>query len=675
LLAVAGVVVGGTAAAQKSAAKTKAVAKPAAKTSAAQNGDWPMYQHDPASTRYSPLTQINTANVADLKQAWVYHLVKDAPVAANAGAPTPGGRMRNSEATPIMADGLLYMPTPYGTVIALDPETGKEVWNTAARAPERGVSYWPGDKAKGSPAAIIFGAAGGKMVSLDAKTGQPTPGFGVDGAVDIRSGVMNDSTTERSAFNSNSPFLIVGNIVVTGSQLQESPAKGTWGDVRGWDAHDGHLLWTFHTVPRPGEEGYDTWAPGTAKDRSGTNAWGFMSADMERGLVYFVTGSPSADFYGGDREGKNLFANSLVAVHTDTGKMAWYFQAIHHDITDYDLQSAPILFDVKQDGKTIPSLGFTSKSGMVFILDRTNGKPIYGVNEMPVPPSEIPGEKRWPTQPVPVKPEPLGLHHYDPVKDGVSTVTPEHEAFCKNMVENSDPAPAADSPQAINDLPDSHGAMVGGGPFIPFGKKLTILFPGTLGALNWHGMSYDPNLGYLFVNVSNIADVGKIVKNPRGPEPAYVRTSPWGLYARFWEERKFWPCQPGPWGELMAINVNTGDVAWREPFGTIPELEAKGVTGTGSLSFGGTIATAGGLIFIAGTNDHHFRAFDSKTGKTLWDTKMDTGAYVVPLTYLGKDGKQYVVIVDTGGSYYDHTTGDQVLAFALDQPAGKSASK
>jgi quinoprotein glucose dehydrogenase len=573
--------------------------------------------------------------------------------------------MRNSEATPIVIDGVMYLDTPYGDVVSIDPETGKELWSYTlpnnARAAERGISYWPGDKAKGSAPAIIFGTTDARLVALDAKTGQLVTGFGVNGSVDLRAGLMNEDTTARSSYTMNSPLTIYKNIIITGSTVQESPERGMPGDVRGWDAHDGHLLWTFHTVPRPGEEGNDTWPEGAWKNRSGANVWGFMTVDAERGLVYMPTGSPTYDFYGGDRAGKDLFGNTLLALHADTGKMAWYFQAIHHDITDYDLQSAPILFDVKHDGKTIPAVGFTSKSGMVFILDRTNGNPVYGVNEVPVQASDVPGEKRWPTEPVPVKPEPLGLHHYDPAKDGVAAVTPEQEAFCKDFVANSDPVPAGATPEEAA----THGPMVGGGSFVPFGQRLTIQFPGTLGAVNWHGMSYDPKLGYLFVNVSNIADVGKVVKNPRGSDPPYVRTSPWGVYARYWNEKKFWPCQPPPWGELMAINVNTGDVAWREPFGIVPELEAVGVKGTGTLSYGGTIATAGGLIFIAATDDQHFRAFESKTGKVLWDIKMDTGAYVVPMTYRAKNGKQYVVIVDTGGSYYDRTSGDSVLAFAL----------
>ena len=667
LFAVAGVLACGTAAAQS--AKPAASAKPVVKASAgakpaasASSGDWPMYGHDSSSTRFSSLDQINTKNVDELKPAWTYHLKKDSPATTVAGAPSGGGNRRASEATPIVVDGVMYMPTPYSTVVALNPETGQEIWSYdmgRARAAERGISYWPGDKAKGAPPAIVFGTSDAKLVSLNARTGKPTAGFGTDGAVDLRAGLMSEDTTARSQYSINSPVTIYKNLILTGSTVQESPEKGMPGDVRAWDAHDGHLVWTFHSVPRSGEVGNDTWPEGAWKGRSGANVWGFMSVDEARGLVYLPFGSPTYDFYGADRPGMNLFGNSLVALNVATGKMVWYFQAVHHDITDYDLESAPILFDVKQGGKTIPAVGIVSKSGMLFILDRTNGKPVYGVEERPVAASDVPGEKRWPTEPFPVKPEPLGRHSFDPSE--IATVTPEQEAYCKNLMNNSDPVPAGATPEEAA----THGPMVGGGSFISFGQKLTIQFPGTLGAVNWWGMSYNPQLGYLFLNINDIADVGKVVKNPRGDDPPYVRTSPWGVYARFWNEEKFWPCQQPPWGQLLAINVNTGDVVWKEPFGIVPELEAKGVHGTGTLNYGGSIATAGGLLFIAATDDQHFRAFEAATGKTLWDVKLETGAYNVPMTYKAKNGKQYVLVIATGGSYYDRTSGDSVITYAL----------
>jgi quinoprotein glucose dehydrogenase len=403
-------------------------------------------------------------------------------------------------------------------------------------------------------------------------------------------------------------------------------------------------VWRFHSVPHPGETGNDTWEGSSWKNRSGTNVWGFMSVDLERGLIFLPFGSPAYDFYGADRKGKNLFGNALVALNADTGKLAWYFQVVHHDTWDYDLESSPVLMDVVQGGSKIPAVAVIGKNGLLFILDRRDGKPIYEVEERPVPASEIPGEASSPTEPFPLKPAPLGRHSFSP--DEIAAVTPEQKKFC-------------------TDLLATEGGMQSGGPYIHYGPKLTIVFPGTLGTTNWPGMSFNPALGYLFVNTVDIADVGKIVKSEDGADPAYERTSPWGVYARFWNNDKFWPCQQPPWGQLWAINVNTGEVAWKIPFGIVEELEAKGVHGTGTLNFGGSITTAGGLLFIAATNDQRFRAFEAATGKELWATKLETGSYVTPMTYQGKNGKQYVLTIASGGSFYDTTAGDSVIAFTL----------
>ena len=605
--------------------------------------DWPMYGHDYSSTRYSPLKQINTQNVQHLVPGWTYHMKKDGPQSRSAGAVGRGGGRHSSQATPIVVNGVLYMPTPYSTVIALEPETGKELWSYTldhGRPAGRGVAYWHGDAT--TPASILFGTSDGRLMSLNAQTGKPTAGFGVNGAVDIKSDILNG--LPNAQFNVTSPVTIYKDLVMVGGQVQESPAAGASGDMRAWDVHTGKQLWRFHSVPHPGEVGNDTWPGESWKNRSGTNVWGFMSVDLERGLIFLPFGSPSYDFYGADRKGKNLFGNSLVVLNADTGKLVWYFQAVHHDTWDYDLESAPVLLDVVQRGVKIPAVAIIGKAGLMFILDRRNGDPIFGVEERPVPASDVPGEQGFPTQPFPVKPLPLGRHSFNP--DEIATVTPEHKEFCTQMLA-------------------TEGGMKTGGPYTHYGSKLTVVFPGTLGTTNWPGMSYNPELGYLFVNTVDIADVGKVSKAEDGADPAYERNSPWGLYVRFWKADKFWPCQQPPWGQLWAINVNTGDVAWKVPFGTDPELEAKGVHGTGTLNFGGSIATAGGLLFIAATYDQRFRAFEAATGKILWETKLDTGSYTVPMTYEGKNGKQYVVLVASGGSFYDTTAGDSVIAFTL----------
>jgi len=605
--------------------------------------DWPMFGHDPGSTRFSPLKQITPQNVHTLVPVWTYHMKKDGPASKSASAPSSGGGRRSSEATPIVVKGMMYLPTPYSTVIALEPETGKEVWSykmTHGRPAGRGVAYWPGDSK--TPASIIFGTSDGRLISLDAATGKPTDGFGVEGSVDIKTDILNGFP--HAQFDITSPVTIYKDLAITGGQVQESPAAGASADTRAWDVHTGKLVWQFHSVPHAGEEGNDSWPTNAWKARSGTNVWGLMSVDAQRGLIFLPYGSPTSDFYGADRQGKDLFGNSLVVLNADTGKLAWYFQVVHHDTWDYDLESAPVLIDVVQKGVKIPAVAIIGKLGLMFIFDRRDGKPIFGVEERPVPPSDVPGEVGWPTQPFPLKPAPLGRHSFGP--DEVATVTPEQKKFC-------------------TDLMATDGGINSGGPYTHYGTKLTIVFPGTLGTTNWPGMSYNPDLGYLFLNTVNIADVGKLNKNEDGSDPLYWKTSPWGTYARFWNNDKFWPCQQPPWGELWAINVNTGDVAWKIPFGTIEELDAKGVHGTGSLNFGGSIATASGLLFIAATNDQKFHAFDAATGKLLWEIKMETGSYTVPMTYMGKDGKQYVALTDTGGSFYDTTAGDAVMAFAL----------
>ncbi len=593
--------------------------------------------------RYSPLDQVNTHNVQNLSTAWTYHLNRSGPQPTKYGTVSSGGGRHSSEATPIVVDDTMYMPTPYGTIVALHPETGKEIWTYTmdrGHPAGRGVAYWGGDNK--TPASILFGTSDGRLISLNAKTGKLTAAFGTDGIVDLKADA--DNGYHVAQYDMSSPPTVYKNLVFTGGAVQESPGRGASGDIRAWDVHTGKMVWRFHSVPHPGETGNDTWPDDSWKDRSGTNVWGLMSVDAKRGLLFLPFGSPTYDFYAPDRKGAGLFGNCLVALNAETGKLVWYYQVVHHDLFDYDLESAPVLLDINKDGNTIPAVAVTEKNGLLFILDRRNGTPVFGVEERPVPGSDVPGEQPWPTQPFPVKPVPLGKNSFSP--DEIATVTPEQKKYCE-------------------DLLASAGGMVGGGPFTPFGLKMTIEMPGTIGVSNWPGMSADPKLGYLFVNTVNLADVGQMVKQHPGSDPLYERTSPWGQYARFWNNDKFWPCQQPPWGELWAINANTGDVAWKIPFGTVPELDAKGIHGTGSLNFGGPITTAGGLLFIAASNDHLFHAYDASNGKLLWQTELPAGSYTVPMTYKGKNGKQYVVLVATGGSFYDTTAGDSVVAYAL----------
>ena len=641
--------------------------------------EWPSYGHDLGSTRYSPVAQINTANVSKLVRVWTFHQNPDALATpavvtstarvnvemphtvdgpsgiAPAATPTRTRRWRHfsrgqgrvSAATPLVVNGVMYLPTILNKVVALDPLTGKQLWEfipPGGGAPaRRGVAYWPGEK--GASPEILFGTSDGHLIALDAASGKPARTFGDEGMVNMKVGI--DNGYPDAFYGNSSPPLIYKNLVITGAETQETPYLGMAGDTRAWDARTGKLVWRFHSVARPGEVGGDTWTGDSWKARSGTNVWGLMSLDASLGLLYMPFGSASDDFWGGDRPGKDLFATSIVAVDALTGKLKWYFQTVHHDLWDFDVVPAPVLMSVEQNGETIPAVTQFTKAGYAFILDRRNGKPIYGATETKVPSSDVPEEQSWPTQPIPTKPPPLARTSFSP--EEISKVTPEHERACRDKLE-------------------AEGGVRYGGPFTPFGyNKLTIVFPGNNGGVNWSGASYDPKLGYMFVNPIELGAYGKIVRGPEDSPMKYIRTSPFGgQYDTFTDKDKGWPCQQPPWSKLIAIDANTGEFAWSVPLGTVPELEAMGIHNTGAaLSWGGSIATAGGLVFIASTSDDMFRAFESKTGKVLWETKLPAGGYATPITYLGKDGKQYIALQATGGRMPGAPTADTLVAYAL----------
>jgi quinoprotein glucose dehydrogenase len=612
--------------------------------------------------RYSPLKEITPANVGELQPAWVYHMKP-----AGVPAPAPGGRggggaggFASGETTPLVIKGVMYVSTPYGRVIALDPTTGKEKWVfplPSGNPSTRGVEYFSGDVK--TPPQIVFGSSDGKLYSLDAMTGEPSEKFGVKGVVDLNTPEILQGLPGNDGLSS--PPIMYKNVIITGGRTQEGPAQGPAGDVRGWDVHDGKLLWTFHSVPRAGEPFNDTWAADTWKSRSGVNVWGLMTVDTTRGIVYMPFGAPATDRYGGDRAGDNLFSSSVVAADANTGKYLWHFQVVHHDIWDADVANPPILLDVKRDGKTIPAVGIMSKSGLVFLMNRVTGNSIYGIDERSVPQSEVPLERTARTQPFPVKPAPLS--RMTMTAADIATVTPELEAACKKLIE---------------------GVQLGG-PYLPVGyNRLRLQLPGNHGGINWGGASFNPTLGYMFVNSSEYGQLQGYADRPAPTEaPAAGRgrggrggggggTGPYGGVpggGRFKDEATNMMCQQPPWGSLTAINVNTGEFAWRVPLGvtdTLPPDKQK----TGRPGNGGSIATAGGLVFVGATDDSRFRAFDAKTGKELWVVKLGAAAHATPSTYLGRDGRQYVVITSTGGGFLDAPTADDsITAFAL--PAGK----
>jgi glucose dehydrogenase len=589
--------------------------------------DWPMYNRDLAGSRFSPLNQINTRNVARLARAWSYKI----------GKVTATGITGGSELTPIVVNGMMYLATDH-RVAALEPETGKEIWSYELQNGDptrRGVSFWPGD---GTLPARVFFTSGQRLIALNAYTGEAVSAFGRKGEIDMVAPY-------------DSAPVVYKNLLIAGT-------NGNPGGTRAFDARSGEKVWEFRSIPQqPGDPGADTWDAESYRNRPGATQWGFsMTVDSARGIVYAAYDAPGPnDYYGGDRPGANLFGSSLVALDAETGKMKWYFQVTHHDLWDYDLPSPAALIDLTVKGEKIPAVVAVPKHAHMFILNRVTGKPVFGVEERPVPISNVPGESSSLTQPFPVKPPVLARDSFkaDEIVTAADT-NEEHAKFCRDLAERS-------------------GGLYNVGPFTPYlyraeGAKpySTILFPGSIGGVNWGGTASDPSLGYVFVNTNDEASIGWIEKTPAGARGnGYRRNSVVGPTSRFqWSEgdprsgninnagARAWPCQKPPWGQLIAVNANTGDIAWRVPFGVTDELPA-GKRNTGRLNMGGPIATAGGLVFIAATNDKRFRAFDSKTGKELWSAKLDMSAHAVPITYQGKNGKQYVAVVAAGASAID----------------------
>ncbi|MBI3210152.1 MAG: PQQ-binding-like beta-propeller repeat protein, partial [Candidatus Solibacter usitatus] len=431
-----------------------------------------------------------------------------------------------------------------------EPETGKCLWEYEIKSGEaatRGLEYWAGDAQAKPPIGprLFFGTSNGELIALDAKTGKPAKSFGNNGSVDMRSGgVMNGY--DQASYGLSSPPILYKHLVITGSHTQESPSFGAAGDVRAWDARTGKMAWEFHTVPRKGEAGNETWEGESWKGRSGANVWAMMTVDVERGLVFLPIGSPTYDYYGGDRKGANLYGNALVAIDANTGKVKWHFQTVHHDLWDYDLCTPPTLFNVTRQGKTIPAIAVMSKMGLLFLLDRRDGKPIYGVEERAIPKTDVPGEASWPTQPFPLKPAPLARDSFK--REELANLTPEHRKYCEALF-------------------DRDGGMHNEGPYTHYTTKPSVVFPGTLGGGNWNPMSYDPRLGYLFINTLDLGAIGQMQKNPEGSRTVWSRTSPLGPVARFWQPETRWPCQQPPWGRLFAVNVNTGEIVWQTALG------------------------------------------------------------------------------------------------------------
>lgn len=605
---------------------------------ASPDREWRHHGGDPGGARFSPLAEINRENVHRLERAWEYHTGEIDPSVKK------GKNVLAFQCTPLVVDGVLYLITPRNRVIALDAETGGEIWaydpkvERSGEFPRsRGVAYWEGetlpDKASKR---ILFGTADGRLIALDARTGRPCPDFGKEGTVDLRQGVAD--RWPKATYMVNAPPAVYKNLAIVGARLPESPAEGPSGDVRAFDVRTGKLVWRFNTIPRAGEYGHETWAGDSWKDRTGVNAWAVASVDTRRGHVFVSTGAPAYDHYGGDRKGENLLANCVIALDAATGKRVWHYQTVRHDIWDYDIPAQPNLITVRRGSRLVPAVAVVTKAGFVFVLERETGRPLFPVRERPVVRSAVAGEESWPTQPVPVKPPQLVRNFI--TREQLTNVTPESRKYCTDLFDSLETK---------------------GGLYSSFGLKPTLRFPGTLGGGTWSGASFDPRTGLLYVNVNELGAVGRVSPpgQPRAPWPK-----------RFWDENEL-PCQEPPWGTLNAIDMSTGEIRWRVPLGFIEELAAKGITGTGAPNLGGAIVTGGGLVFIGGSNDRRFRAFDAATGRLLWEAQLEGSGHATPITYAGKKtGRQYVVIAAGGGGYLSRHSADVLAAYALPPSSG-----
>lgn len=624
-----------------------AVTSVAAAQTPVADGDWPYFSLDLAGTRFSPLTEIDAENVGDLAEAW------SIPVARSAtdddDAPGPSG---NPQVTPIVVDGIMYLPVRGHEVLALDAATGEEIWRSDLEAPfgtdARGVAYWPGDEEL-DPRILVM--AGPTLIALDAATGEPAAGFG-------RNGVAQVTVPWRGV------PLVYDIVAILGAYPGEMN-RGMPGDTRAFDVRTGELVWSFHTVPLPGEAGHETWLDEGWRNRSGVNVWAYyMTADADRGLVYMPVSSAAGNYWGGDRPGDNLFSNSIVAVDAATGEYRWHFQTVHHDLWDFDLPNPPVLVDIERDGRAVPALASVGKTAWVYILNRESGEPVFGVEERPVPIGSVPDEWYSPTQPFPVKPaEPVSRVAFDRELDMVrpEDTTPQHAAACEELWERS-------------------GGFINVGPYTPFGfhaegaaPRSTLQLPGAGGGVNWGGVATDPTRGLLFMHANDSSLVGWIeAKRPGenygngtdgstipydrgsvdGAGPYFSFSAP--LIGADGERLGSLPCYRPPWSRLVAIDANSGEVVWETTLGITEGLPPERQL-TGSIGSAGPSVTAGGLVFVGATRDRRFRAFDASTGEQLWEAVLDASVNANPLIYLGNDGRQYVAAV----------AGDTLVSFAL----------
>ncbi|WP_310589745.1 outer membrane protein assembly factor BamB family protein [Dyadobacter luticola] len=687
---------------------------------------WSVYKADPYSTSYSPLDQINTGNVTQLKPVWTFALkdMKD------------GGRPGSSECNPIIVDGVMYATSAKHWVYAVNATTGEKIWEfdpffgAEGGGVSRGVTYWEeGEKANAKNKRILV-TGGDNLFALDIKTGKPIPTFGKDGKVSMNVGLRDDPAA--ISVIPTSPGIVYKDLLIMGAEVSELYGAQP-GYIRAYNCKTGKLVWTFHTIPLPGEAGYETWPKEAYKYAGGANDWGGMSVDLKRGMVFLATGSPTYDYYGTDRKGQNLYGNSVVALDAATGKHIWHFQTVHHDLWDYDLPCPPNLVTVEKDHKKVDAVAQVSKHGFIFVFNRETGEPLFPIEERAVPKSTIPGEESWPTQPFPSKPKP----------------------FARQIMTETDLTHYTDA--GHDTIVKKFRSMRYEGLFTPPDLKGTLMLPGSRGGAEWGGAAIDPTSSVLFVKSNDSPEIesmkkvdpeeesknmsvfqqGKSLymtycvachgKDKNGDEPTYpslvglrnrmtreaaldkikkgggkmpafasvVKGKEKAIIAFLYEREqqssdavtKFEtgktkkgadkylnltayghfrdpdgnPALRPPWGSLSAVNLSTGEYEWQIPLGNDEKRQLKDGPETGQEGSAGPIVTAGGLVFISGTNDKQLRAFDKKTGKLLWKTALPGVANATACTYMS-GGKQFVAL-SVGGT--KENPSGFIMAFGL----------